>query len=119
MRPLILPSRSLTKILRDKKNLHPETPKRPAATKVKERSRPIDNFAGGGRGIVSNAPEKESCAGIIWCEAGVEVEIRFDKPTESERKSVEDFFDWLLAEALRLAGETNKVDCPRADKKEP
>ena len=96
--------------MRDKKNLYPETPKRPVATEIKERSGPIDNFAGARRGAVPDAPEKELCSGIVrGCESEVEVEIRFDKPTEAERKAVEDFFDWLLAEALRLAGEIGKA----------
>lgn len=39
----------------------------------------------------------------------VEVEISYDKPTEAEKKTVENFFDWLLAEALRLTGEMGKA----------
>lgn len=37
----------------------------------------------------------------------VEVEATYEKPTATERKAVEDFFDWLLAEALRSAGEVD------------
>jgi glycine cleavage system regulatory protein len=39
----------------------------------------------------------------------VEIEIRCDIPTGAEIKAVEDFFDWLLAEALRLTGEIGKA----------
>ena len=39
----------------------------------------------------------------------VEIEITYDRPTTAERKAVEDFFDWLLAEALRFAGEVDEA----------
>ena len=39
----------------------------------------------------------------------IEVEITDDRPTAAERKAVEDFFDWLLAEALRSAREVDKA----------
>ena len=39
----------------------------------------------------------------------VEVEATYEKPTAAERKAVEDFFDWLLAEALRSNGEVDEA----------
>jgi hypothetical protein len=36
----------------------------------------------------------------------IEVEITNDAPTDAERKAVEDFFDWLFAEALSLQSRT-------------
>lgn len=56
----------------------------------------------------SGAPEKGSCAAITWARE-FEVELRCDQPTEAEIKAVEDFFDWLLAEALKLTGEMGKA----------
>jgi hypothetical protein len=50
----------------------------------------------------------ENDLGVIIVQE-LEVEITDDAPTEAERKAVEDFFDWLLAEALRLAGEMGKA----------
>lgn len=42
-------------------------------------------------------------------ECAVEVEVTYERPTAAERKAVEDFFDWLLAEALRSAGEIDEA----------
>lgn len=39
----------------------------------------------------------------------VEVEATYEKPTAAERKAIEDFFDWLLAEALRSAAEVDEA----------
>jgi hypothetical protein len=35
---------------------------------------------------------------------GFEVEITYDAPTEGERKTVIELYDWLFAEALKSAG---------------
>ena len=42
-------------------------------------------------------------------EGAVEVEVNYERPTAAERKAVEGFFDWLLAEALRSAGEIDEA----------
>ena len=61
-----------------------------------------------GKGADSDALENEVVVGVTgWRE--VEVEIRCDVPTGAEIKAVEDFFDWLLAEILRLNGEVCKA----------
>ncbi len=99
--------------MEEKENFCIETFEPPLTTELKERGdETADNLDGIGsgaeRGPNLGAPEKEVLAGIFQaCE--VEVEITDDKPTEAERKAVEDFFDWLLAEALRLAGEFGKA----------
>jgi hypothetical protein len=61
-----------------------------------------------GKGADSDALENEVVVGITWWRE-VEVEIRCDEPTGAEIKTVEDFFDWLLAETLRLNGEMGKA----------
>lgn len=99
--------------MEEKENFCFETLKTPLTTRIKEgRNGSDDNVARAesGAGLVADpdAPKKDTQPQIIrWRE--VEVEITNDRPTATERKAVEDFFDWLLAEALRLNGEMGKA----------
>lgn len=68
----------------------------------------VDTGPGAGRRPEPNANRNGVQTESIQGHA-VEVEIRYDKPTEAERKAVENFFDWLLAEALSLTGEIDKA----------
>lgn len=52
--------------------------------------------------------EEENDLGAVISQE-LEVEITDDAPTEAERKAIEDFFDWLFAEALRSTGEVDEA----------
>ena len=96
-----------------KQNFCFETHKTPLAPDRKAPANgPADKVAniepGAKRGVDPDADRKDARTEIVQGYE-VEVEIRYDKPTEAEIKAVESFFDWLLAEALRLAGEMNKA----------
>jgi hypothetical protein len=99
--------------MNEKGNVYFDPLKTPLETRIKGlANKPADKVAdkapGSERDADSDAPEKELRAGVVLGR-GVEVEIRYDKPTEAEKKAVEDFFDWLLAEALRLNEEMGKA----------
>ncbi|MCA1612852.1 MAG: hypothetical protein LC800_01610 [Acidobacteria bacterium] len=99
--------------MNEKRNVYFGPLKTPLDTGIKGlANKPADKLAdralGSERDVESDAPEKELRGGVVWGPE-VEVEIRCDKPTQAEIKAVEDFFDWLLAEALRLAGGMGKA----------
>jgi len=99
--------------MEETENLRFETLKTPLTTGIKERgNEPADNIAGAGSAPHAapdpDASKEDAPAEII---RGIEIEIEFtdDRPTAAERKAVEDFFDWLLAEALSSAVEVGKA----------
>lgn len=98
--------------MEEKENFCFETLKTPLTTEIKERrNEPADNVEGaGGAPRAAPAPDasKKEQTEIIG-EVEIEVEITDDRPTAAERKAVEDFFDWLLAEALSSAREVGKA----------
>ncbi len=83
-----------------------KTETKPLADKPAEKV--ADTASGSKRCIDSDVSGKGSCAGGVRARE-IEVEMRFDKPTEAEIKAVENFFDWLLAEALGLTGEIDQA----------
>lgn len=98
--------------MEEKENLRFETLKVPLTTGIKERrNEPADNVEGAGaapRAAPAPDASRKEQAEIIG-EVEIEVEITDDRPTTAERKAVEDFFDWLLAEALNSAEEVSKA----------
>lgn len=99
--------------MEEKESLRFETLKTPLTTGIKERgNEPADNVEAAGAAPraapAHNASKKHLQAEII---RGVEIEVEItdDRPTAAERRAVEDFFDWLLAEALSSAGEVGKA----------
>jgi hypothetical protein len=99
--------------MEDTENLRFETLKTPLTTGIKERgNEPADNIAGAGSAPHATPDpdaSKEDARAAIIRRVELEIEITDDRPTAAERKAVEDFFDWLLAEALRCAGEVDKA----------
>jgi hypothetical protein len=99
--------------MKEKQNFCFETLKSPlAATKTGLANAPADKAVviepSAERGADLDADRKDARTESIRG-TEVEVEIRYDKPTEAERKAVENFFDWLLAQALSLTGEIDKA----------
>jgi hypothetical protein len=99
--------------MQDKQDPCFKTLKTPLTTGRKELANgPVDKIAGiepGAEVCADHEVDKKDALTESIQGYEVEVEIRYDKPTEAERKAVENFFDWLLAEALSLTVEIDEA----------